>query len=261
MVEDTSPKHQRPHLRNEQHQKPHLRQQHLLHQHRGLVGHHQLPLLIHKGTWMSLLVRLLPNSVRYWGFFEQTCLNKTFWRKCEHVCIYSYTVGIVGESAPVFSAQWCACSSQLGWEGGHLGPCAFRLLLALCHGLDRCCVAHNRLGWSGKPFRGHIAVSLPMHPNIATFPSACLCCAPLPTAHGHVLYWSGLPRLSECAQSGWEAIGNPVLRRKSSFTFRCSWALYGHVIHFGHRGIISSNNANAAISPTENCHYQAFYRL
>lgn len=63
------------------------------------------------------------------------------------------------------------------------------------------------------------------------------------------------------AQSGWEAIGDPVLRRKSSFTFRCSWALYGHVIHFGYRGIISSNNANAAISPTENCHYQAFCRL
>src|SRR4029434_7467697 len=60
---------------------------------------------------------------------------------------------------------------------------------------------------------------------------------------------------------GREAIGNPVLRRKSSFTFHCSWALYGHVIHFGHRGIISSNNVNAAISPTENCHYQAFYRL
>ena len=159
---------------------------------------------------------------------------------------------------PVFSAQGCAYSSQLGWKGAHLGPCAFRLLLALCHGLDRWCVAHNRLGWSGKPFRGHIAVSLPMHPNIATFPSACLCCAPLPTAHRHVLYWSGLPRLSECAQSGWEVIGNPVLRRKSSFTFRCSWALYRHVIHFGHREIISSNNANAAISPTENCHYQAF---
>ena len=259
MVEDTSPKHQRPHLRHEQHQKPHLRQQHLLHQHRGLVGHHQLPLLIHKGTWMSLLVRLLPNSVRYWGFFEQTCLNKTFWRKwtCVHLflyCWYSWWI-----SSRLLSAVMCVFQSagMGGWSSWSMRISSS----PLCHGLDRCCVAHNRLGWSGKPFRGHIAVSLPMHPNIATFPSACLCCAPLPTAHGHVLYWSGLPRLSECAQSGWEAIGNPVLRRKSSFTFRCSWALYGHVIHFGHRGIISSNNAKAAISPTENCHYQAFYRL
>ena len=68
-----------------------------------------------------------------------------------------------------------------------------------------------------------------------------ICCTQLPTAHGHVLYWSGLPRLSECAQSGWEAIGNPVLRRKSSFTFRCSWALYGNLINCGHRRIIQLN--------------------
>ena len=118
MVEDTSPKHQRPHLRHEQHQKPHLRQQHLLHQHRGLAGHHQLPLLIHKGTWMSLLVRLLPNSVRYWGFFEQTCLNKTFWRKwtCVHLflyCWYSWWI-----SSRLLSAVMCVFQSagMGGWS-------------------------------------------------------------------------------------------------------------------------------------------------
>ena len=81
-------------------------------------------------------------------------------------CWYSWWI-----SSCFLSAVMCVFqpAGLGGWSSWFM-----RLFLALCHCLDRCCVAHNRLGWSGKPFRGHIAVSLPMHPNIATFPSACL---------------------------------------------------------------------------------------
>src|SRR4029434_3453339 len=44
-----------------------------------------------------------------------------------------------------------------------------------------CSTQQARMIW--QTFSG-LYSSLPMHPNIATFPSACLCCAPLPTAHG-----------------------------------------------------------------------------